>query len=90
MSDNERDAVAEADSVPAALGASATMEFDAVDATEQAVETRLVSVRGDDGAEPFGVELRLELGAVSAEVVLDGDGVAALSERLAEYEAELV
>jgi hypothetical protein len=64
------------------LGASATLDFDAVEATEQAVETRLVSTERGDGEEPFGVELSLDFGALRTEIVLDGDATAALTEQL--------
>jgi hypothetical protein len=59
--------------VPADLGASASLSFDTVDATDAAVS---VDVVGDD--DPVGVELALDLGAVRSEVVVDADATADL------------
>jgi hypothetical protein len=74
-------------SVPAELGASATLEYDAVEASAASVETRLL--RQADGEEPFGVELTLDLGALSAEVVLDRAATARLSRELDSYDGTL-
>jgi hypothetical protein len=83
--ENHTDATAQTDApieqshgVPADLGASATMEFDSVDATGEAVRTRVLT--SDDDA--VAVELGLDLGAVTCEVVLDADATAALAARL--------
>jgi hypothetical protein len=68
----------EPDAVSADLGASATVEIDTVDTVDETVRTRVLSSDG----EPFGVELGLDLGAVTAEVVLDREAALALSARL--------
>jgi hypothetical protein len=69
--------------VSADLGASATLSFDTVDATEAAVHVEPV---GDD---PVGVELALDLGAVRCDVVLDERGVDDVVDRLLDGRAAL-
>jgi hypothetical protein len=66
------------DDIDAALGSAATLDLDTVDATAEHVTTRLL----DSDGEPFGVELALDLGPLTTEVVLDPDATAALAERL--------
>jgi hypothetical protein len=71
------------DRVAADLGASASLSFDTVDATEAAVHVDTV---GDD---PIGVELGLDLGAVRCEVVLDESAAEHVAERLLDSRTEL-
>jgi hypothetical protein len=76
VSDDEKDV---SDRVPADLGASASLSFDTVDATDAAVHVDTV---GDD--DPVGVELAVDLGAVRCEVVLDESAAQRVADRLRE------
>jgi hypothetical protein len=69
--------------VAADLGASASLSFDTVDATDAAVRVDGV---GDD---PVGVELAVDLGAVRCDVVLGSDATDDLIDRLRAERAAL-
>jgi hypothetical protein len=70
---------ASARGIAADLGASASLSFDTVDATDAAVHVQPV---GDD--DPVGVELALDLGAVRCDVVLDEESAERVASRLLE------
>jgi hypothetical protein len=60
------------------LGGSATMELDTVDVPHQRITTQLL--RASD--EPFAVEVSIDLGLLTAEIVLNPAATAMLNARL--------
>jgi hypothetical protein len=65
--------------VSSSLGSAATLALDTPETDGETVETRLLT---HDGDEPFGVELTLDLGPLTAETVLDGAATRQLANQL--------
>jgi hypothetical protein len=72
----------EPETIPAEYGAAASLDLDTVDFDEQQVSTRLLTAEANT---PFGIQLTLDLGTLTTEVVLDAEATMALEQQLRDH-----